>query len=154
MMGSSMVMLAAGGSPQGDINLSGGASTPNASFDFAIIPDNAIAGWRFNSDGSVQGYLLGTLVDFNPTPDEWFDPNGAPDATYYIRATNYTGDNPTSGTLGSVLALTSSRTWSWNRTTLGSYSGTLFVEIFSDAGGTNLLASGYYSGAATKESDL
>ena len=157
MIGSSMVAMVA--KPAGAIiSLTGLVGTPNSSFDWETTPDSAVAGWFFRSDGSVDYYAFGTLLQWTGLgPNtEWHDPNGAPASTYYIRATLVSGDAPTAGSsaVGSILALTSNRQWIWTRSSLGSYTGKLLIEIFSDAGGTDLLASGYYQGSATIETDF
>ena len=146
MIGHSMVGMA--GPSLGAVNLSGTTGAPNSSDDFDLDPGTATAGWYFRSDASVDYYILGLLLEFSPDPDEWFDPNGTPPATYYIKATQYSGDAPTAGdSLGIVYALTSDRSWRWVQSVIGSKAGILKIEIFSDSGGTDLLATGYYSGS-------
>lgn len=67
-----------------------------------------------------------------------------------MRATNHSGDNPTSGTLGSWISIDrgTNLTWSWQRTTIGSLDGTLKIEIATDSSGVDIVAIGYYRGKA------
>lgn len=149
--GASMVAMS-GAKRVGDKNLSGTAGAPNQTSDFGVAPDTVTCGWSFNSDGSVDRTLFGGTFEWSPVPDEWYDPNGSPDTTYYIRATLYSGASPTSGdTVGSILALSSDREWVWSRSSVGIAQGTLLIEIFDDGSGTTLLASGYYRGTVQIE---
>lgn len=143
MFGSLLTSSDVAGPISDTVALSGTTSVPNTVSDFAIFPATAEAGWRFNLDGSVDKNGGGTYTQFNKYT-EWVSPK-SPATTYYIRATNYSGSNPDSGTLGSWDALTTTREWKWVRSAYGLTSGTLKVEIATDAGGASIVATGYYN---------
>lgn len=74
-------------------------------------PDAAFVSITFESDGDIiTESFLGTVDE-----GDWVNPKSAAPGSYEIRATLVDGDTPV-GTLGSWLALTSSRTWSLNKT--------------------------------------
>lgn len=132
--------------------LSGSAGSPNVDTDFAIAPADARAGWIFNSTGDCTKYS-----GSSHSKPEWFGQPGetvhsTPDQTYYIRATTESGDLPDFGTMNTWLALSSGRTWYWEATGTFEVSiGTIKIEIASDSGGTNIVATGYYRGSASTE---
>lgn len=135
------------------VNASGTSGSPNISTDLRTTDPSgftASAGWYFRSDGSVDEYDDGSIIEFNPSPDEWYVPNGAPGATYYIRFTLDAGTaanniTPAVGTWG---ALSSDRYIYYSATVgaLGTLvdNGTYQVDIATDSGGTNIIATGYY----------
>lgn len=131
--------------------LTGGSAT-----SFKVSPTNAYAGWRFNTDGTIDKMNSQTTATFNLTNNQqWFQPTGTAPATYYIRATVASGtgptygrssSNPTVGTIGSWEALSTERSWYSSRTldsSGGSYSK-LTIEIASDSGGTNIVTTGTF----------
>lgn len=127
------------------INLSGTAISPVSDSNFALDPATATAGWSFNKDGDATR-VSGTA--YNPTPDEWADPNTTDiGSSYWIRFTAESGDAVTIGTLNTWLALTTTRTFYW-QVSGGILSGVVKVEIASDSGGSTIVATGYYSGQA------
>lgn len=128
------------------VALSGSSGTPNVSQDTQDSPTDATATWSFASDGDLT-----RSAAYAPDPHEWFFPEGsAPDKTYYIRATLDAGSAPDSGpALNTAHALTTTRAWSWIVTGLGVSSGTLKIEIATDSGMTDIVATGYYQGIAT-----
>lgn len=74
--------------------------------------------------------------------------------TYYVRATLGSGDPPTSGSgLDTWLSLVSegaNRSWIWTQSsTPGTQEGTIKLEISDDAGGSNIVATGFYKARAT-----
>ena len=133
-----------------EVSLSGTTSVPNFAFDFELDPATAQAWWTFNTDGTVDKHDSDTTTQF-AAATQWIIPNN-PSATYYIRATNNSGSNPTSGpALSTWHALTSVRTWTWSRSTNGNTTGSLKIEIATDAAGTDIVATGYYGGNVTRE---
>jgi hypothetical protein len=133
------------------VSLSGTTSTPNVAECVSTSPTNAEAGWKFLSNGGVQRLTTAGWTSFGAGV-EWIE--STPPSTYYIRATNYSGDNP-SGTLGSWLALSSNQEWTWLDNVAGAVpeEGVLKIEIATDTSpqGTNIVATGYYKGYALKE---
>jgi hypothetical protein len=74
------------------------------------------------------------------TVSGWADP---PSATvgddFTVRLTVNSGDSPTSGSAtGSILALTSDRSWTWNTTSPVGLSANVTLEIFAASGGSAL----------------
>lgn len=57
-------------------------------------PSNAIAGIRFNADGTVDRVVGGTPTQVDSATD-WVIPNGAAPGAYEVRFTSLTGDAPT-----------------------------------------------------------
>ena len=132
--------------------LSGTSGVPNVSQDSGITdPSGAVvsAGWRFLNTGGVNRKVAGAWVTWSPAPAEW---HRAPGVDYWIRFTLDSGSSPDTGTFGTWQKLhgTSSADREFSETEtagpFGSYirSGTVKVEIATDAGGTNIVATGYY----------
>ena len=100
------------------------------------------------SDGEVSGVGSTGLT----TPDWW---SAAPDvgvgADYEIRATLLSGTTPTSGTLGTWLSLSSNRSWSMVRSTDGTSSCSLTIEI-RDTATSTVQGTATWSLSATKSS--
>lgn len=129
--------------------LTGTTGTPNVDNSVGVgDPQNA--GWSFLSTGDLTKVSGSAWAQ-----PEWYGEEGetthlTPDQTYYIRATLDADDTPTTGpTLGTWHSLATTRTWTWTQTGgLGSYRGTLKIEISSDASGTPIVDTGYYRGYA------
>lgn len=148
------ILIASGAIVNARPVLSGTSGAPNLDSDFAIDPATAEAGWTFNSSGDLTR-VSGTAHN----KGEWYalpwkTTHETPvPQTYYIRATLDNGDAPDSGpALNTWHALSSTRTWYWQAS--GGFdlsSGRLLIEIATDAAGTNVVASGYYSGSAQTE---
>ena len=132
--------------------LSGTSGSPNVDSDFAIHPSTAQAGWTFISTGDLT--RVSGAAHNKP---EWYGQPGettheTPDQTYYIRATNESGDNPDSGPALNTWHSLGTRQWYWSAS--GGFDlsqGTLKIEIATDSGGTNIIATGYYRGSAQTE---
>lgn len=136
------------------VTLSGTAGSPNLATAQVNDPTNAEAGWRTTDDGGLEATTTGTWSDYS---DEW----GRPLATgrgshYWVRATNDNGGDAPTGTnagFGTWLAMSSTREWSHLRTTIGQDGPTrIKLEIATDSGGTNIIATGYYEITALVES--
>lgn len=134
----------------GPVGLAGTTVSPRTAFDSTVTPFLATVDWEFRTDGTVY-----KVEDFSvpvETQDNaattWYPDGSPPTGTYWIRFTVYSGDTPDSGdamttwhTLASV-----DRTFGYNRSTTGTESGIIKVEIATDSGGTNIVATGYYEG--------
>lgn len=141
------------GPPTETVSLEGTTSTPETFFDQSAGIQDLVMGWTFNSDGNVYKYEniynVGGSGTYLHSSTTWN--NITPSTTYYIRVTNYAGNNLStldSAALNSWLALTTTRTFRYRDardiTSYGQESGTMKVEIASDSGGSNILATGYY----------
>ena len=135
------------------ITLSGTTGSPISYTDVGEDPGNASVTWIFETDGEVQVLRL-IESDFQyATGVQWSDWQPTPGQDYWIRATNNAGSNPTGGSgLGTWLKVagsgSSNRSWVWFRATVGTTTGSIKVEIATDSGGTDIVATGYYEGAA------
>jgi len=146
--------LNAGSTAADNINLSGSSGSPNQSNDFRTTDPSglptAVAGWIFQTDGSVDEYINGTQTEFNPTPDEWYDPNGAPVGTYYMRLTLDSGTaannvSPAVGTWGTL----ASQRYCYHTQSVPAFdtfvqNGTYKVEISTTESDVGIVATGYY----------
>jgi len=138
--------------PSEAISLEGTTGSPVSHTCFA---DTApmIGGWKFDADGNVytwdgggnnpaSGFALHSTSTWN---------NITPSTTYYIRCSNYSGQNlssSSSSTINSWLALTTDRYFYWNDpadpTGYGDKNGVLKAEISTTSNGSNIVATGYY----------
>lgn len=111
-----MLLMGGGGGP--------GFSSP-INLDVSISTDNL----NVNSNG--------TCTATNEGQPNWFTPTTTGIGnSYWCKLVLLSGSNPTSGTMNTVLALSSNRSWSWNTGVTGSYT----LTIYSDAGGSNQVA--------------
>jgi hypothetical protein len=126
------------------VTLSGTSGSPNYATDTASV---ALAGWRFNSDGTVDKMEGGSAFQFNSTT-EWVIPNVYGNGPYWIRYTEDSGATAnwiSNSAKNTWLALTSDRIWQWT-SNIGIRTGAGKVEIAKDSGGSNIVATGYYGG--------
>jgi hypothetical protein len=100
------------------------AEVGNASA-FALDPSDATATVTLNTDGTSSSSGSGT--------GNWSRPGAVPSAS--VRCT-VTGGSLSSGTTGTWLALSSSRSWTRTRTTLGTSNATITLEYSTDGGST------------------
>jgi hypothetical protein len=131
-------------------SLSGTTGSPNVATTITTFPDDASAGWDFRLDGRVQK-VEATSSFFNEGT-EWTDAYPGETGDTWIRATNDAGSNPDSGpALGTwhTLGNGATNSWRWVVTGAGTSQGTLKIEIATDSGGSNIVATGYYRGVAT-----
>ena len=141
------------------ITLSGSSGSPNTSTDTEQSPTNALSGWRFYATGRVMRVVSDTYTNFNLNT-EWssFYPDVTKD--YWLRATTDSGDAPN---LGSALSTwhvlqgageATYRNFEWledsDPPTEATTSGTIKVEIATDSGGSNIVATGYYKGTSNQ----
>lgn len=108
-------------------------------------PADAYAGFRFNTDGTIDKIEAATLS--YAAFGEWYleSPSTGIGDSYWIRATLASGTNPTTGTMSSWLQLNSARQWYNAQTAIGSLSTQLTIEIAADNGGTLIVATGTYT---------
>lgn len=130
------------------ITLSGTTGSPNANSTIKLDPTDADCSWIFNTDGTIDKVSTTGTAQFQAGV-EWCS-DSPPTGSYWLRATSYSGSSPTTGTLGSWLALTSTRTFQWYQSVVGTTGvGVIKVEIATDSGGSTIVATGYYQGNAT-----
>ena len=118
----------------------GGAAQPRVSIgdeiivDVTVAPTNASAGYSLTSAGVINEITVsgGTVSLGN-----WITPTVFAGAAYEVRATEVSGTVST-GTVGSWLALSSTRTWTRARVVAGSDSVVLTIEIRLAASGAVL----------------
>lgn len=140
------------------VTLSGTAGSPNSYLGFSQYPGGSAKCYlRANTNGKLEraiSNLTGTLGAYVQIGSEWVSPLSTYTGSYWIRATKISGDTLDSGTLGSWLALTSSREWqltAYKSQALGGveYKETLLkLEISTDVSGSPIVATGYYKIAA------
>lgn len=145
-----------GAGPTEAVSLSGTSALPSSFFGpfptFNGATWNVYTGFRFSSDGNINRQTLNGVTTHSTT--QWN--NTTPSTTYYIRLTNdSTGSsfqvtpNVLSHALGTWGALTSGATFirSENNAEFGGYGQRFIqckVEIATDSGGSNIIATGYY----------
>lgn len=112
------------------------AAIPNPVQDIEIDPTDATVSVTLGTDGSAN--YVGTL---GTTNFSWFDPNRTGvGSEYWCRLTVNSGSTPSGSATGSILALSTLRSWSLTRTTIGTTTANVTLQIFSDAGGANVVA--------------
>ena len=141
-------IYAVSSTPADVVTLSGTTGSPTLGVAIAISPADADMYWAVHSNGRLGRY--GPTGEIYLGGGEWCN-NIPPTESYWVRATVYAGTTPSSGTIGSWEALTSTRQWHWDRISVGTTSGTLKIEIATDSGGSTIVATGYYEGQAIVE---
>lgn len=116
------VVMAAAGIGAARITLLGG-TIPHDVTD----PADALAGYRLEPDGDISLNQNGTGGAYVDSAD-WIVPKGAAGGDYEARATLNSG-SVSSGTTGSWLSLSGTLTWERDRTTIGTSSADLTIEI-------------------------
>ncbi len=88
-----------------------------------------------NGDGGYDNF--GGATSF-----PWFDPNSTGiGANYWVRMTVNSGTGGTfTGSTGTWLSLSTARTWTLSRNTVGNGTRNVTLEIATDSGGTNVVA--------------
>lgn len=128
------------------ITLTGTSPSPNVS---ANTPQaTGTAGWRWNVDGTVDKNDNGVWSAWDTDPEEWTGNGQNPLDDLWIRFTLDAGEaadsiTPAVGTWGK-LSGSSETAASFTGTTTSSQTGTYQVDIATDSGGTNIIATGYY----------
>lgn len=141
--------------PTEAVALSGTSSSPIFFEDYPTTDNHdLVMGWEFASDGNIYKYESVYNVSgqgrYLHTSTQWN--NITPSQTYYIRVQNSGGTKnlsvPDSDTINSWIALTSNREFqvrdSRDIDLYADENCVIKVEIASDSGGSNILATGYY----------
>jgi len=104
----------------------------------------AEAGVRLNADGTVDQNVGGTYSQIDAVTGDWR--NGLPENGEYARFTRTLGDSSDfTGTLGSWTAIsTNPEIFYQHANNDTERDGTYTIEIATDSGGTNIVASGSY----------
>lgn len=104
--------------------------------DYGFDPNSSQITYTVNSNGSVSvdGSNYGNLSAY-----DWITPK-PPVSTHYVRVTPTSG-SLSSGATGTWLALSSSKAWTLKQVGPGAKSCTFTVEIATDSGGVNIVAS-------------
>lgn len=130
--------------------LSGTSGSPNP--DNSASQNYAAAGWTFKTTGTVWKYSSATQFQDGI---EWTSGQDSPTEDSWIRATVTAGSTP-NGPVGSWLKVAGSgsadRTWTIDRDSTegsGTTTCTLKIELATDSGGSNIVATGYYRANAT-----
>ena len=108
---------------------------------FSVAPADAYAAYKLDSGGGIWKCEATSLV-YTDTLDDWLLVGSAGD--YWVRC-NYDNDMPNvgSGSFNTWLQLSTPRSWGFEITASTGYVFTnLTIEIASDAGGSNILATG------------
>jgi hypothetical protein len=140
-----------GAAPSETITLSGTSGSPTAVGLVVSFNDYARCGLTFYTDGSIT-QASGTSGNGNTSFGNWC--NVTPSQTYYIRCTQISTTAPGTGSAGDAqplntwLALSSGRSFMVIDTTptldYATEHTVVKIEIASDSGGSNILATGYY----------
>lgn len=116
------------------------------------VPTNCYAGVSLNSNGTEYAYsALGSATGTDL--GDWLE-SGSADQ-FWARCTLNAGtlDGANSGT-GSWLQLSTTRNWAIVRTTVGTDTADIDIDIATDSGGSNIVASANYTLSATEETPL
>lgn len=117
-----------------DINAATVPALPNSNFRAdAVSPFIAICNYTWESDGDIIESFEEADVPNTTDRGDWIVPKSAAPGLYEVRAT-VTAGALSSGTTGTWLALTTTRTWSVQRTTNGTSSCTMTIEIRNNGG--------------------
>lgn len=78
----------------------------------------------------------GSITASNEGFANWFTPTTVGiGSLYWCKMVLNSGSNPTTGTMNTVLALSSARAWTWNAGVVGTYT----LTFYTDAAGTQLV---------------
>lgn len=134
MSGAVAVMMGGGGGVV--VPLPGGTCT-ETQFD----PTNATAGWRFQTDGTVDTRNQASYA----AAHDWFKSSGGtPGNSYWIKSVS-TGEATAGSANNTVLALSADQEWRIVTNAVESISSSLAITIYSDSGGTNVVSTGTYT---------
>lgn len=126
---------------------SGGVVNPLAGGDaseLTISPTNAVAGWRWNSDGTVDTRIGATYAYSH----NWFFPTTAGiGASYFIHRGAVTGNALTTDTVGTAgtSSLATSKEIRLTTTVTSILSSSVPINITTASGLTPIVASGTYT---------
>lgn len=101
----------------------------------------------FNTDGTIT--LVGNGSSGSPN---WYSPTTTSiGSSYWIKAVLTSGSAWSGIANNTLYALSSARSMTWSRATIGTTSGNATITIYSDSGGTNLVGTCTLTAEATKE---
>ena len=137
------------------VSLEGSIAAPESNADFPISDGSMQLGWRFQSSGTISDYnndRSPTDVTSGHTP--WVN-QSPPTGSYWIRASIQSQSDPSSqsfasspSALNTWQATTATRTFLFtDNRAAASYATAnvvLKIEIATDSGGSNIVATGYY----------
>lgn len=125
-------MLVAADSGVGPISFFGGDLSDS------VTSGSAIAGLSWGTTGTLS--KTGNASAIWVGSSAWFSP-GSPSVTYYIKFTLLSGSAWDAGLVaGTVYSLASSRAVQWTQSVVGSKLASVRAEIYTDSGGTILVA--------------
>jgi hypothetical protein len=120
---------------------------PGGTFSGTTAGSTATVGMTFTTAGDVNRDFGGSTFQHR-----WYNPNTTGiGSNFWIRVTLSSGTTPT-GSLNSWLQLSTNRSWSVARPTVGTNTSVLAVSIATDAIGANIVATGSYTLSATRSS--
>lgn len=126
----------------------------NAASDATSDPDPAEAGFRFNTNGTVDKNENSVYTSFQ-AGTEWSDLQPTPGQDYWIRFSSDSGNDPDTVTMNTWLKVAGtsslSREATWTQDSAGLNEGSAKVEIAEDSGGSSIVATGFYGGSAEVE---
>lgn len=129
-------------------------SESNETGNIYVQPSAGGAGALGTTKGTVEwdGYLEGTQINLQSHWHDWVDPRDFQDGPYYLQWTD-TGDDDPPNTFshaegpGNWHTLSNGGTnfwWTQQQTGPLTKWSTIKIEIATDSGGTNIIATGYY----------
>ena len=147
-----------GAAPPGPTyTLSGSTGTPNDVTNTESSPTNSSAWWEFRTNGTVWSKGDSGTVQFQDSI-EWTDEQDTPTVDIWIRSTANAGAAHTTGPTNGIWNVLqgsgeANQRWTWTETTDGEATtqGSVKIEIATDSGGSNIVATGYYQGTAIVE---
>jgi hypothetical protein len=148
------LLYSVGGASAGTVwALSGTSISPNNANTDQSSPTDAIVSWVFNTDGTIDTAVTAGTVQFQ-TGVEWDTDQVSPGTDMWVKATTDAGSAPTGSAVGVWHALVgagaANRTFTWTYAgNDGFTTGTLQIDLATDAAGLNIVATGYYKGTAT-----
>lgn len=105
-------------------------------------PGSATASLTLGTDGTINN----GSNDSSGGPAYWYTPTTVGiGSNYWVRMTLNSGDAFTTGTVGSYLQLSSSRAWTLQEAVIGTKTNSCTIQIATDSGGANVVASGTIS---------
>lgn len=138
------------------VSLEGTVLSPEMSGAFPLSDGSILMGWTIKSDGTVADYNDDRFpTDVTTGHADWNSNAPSPTGTYYVRASIHSQSDPGSqsfasspSALNTWLALTSSRSFLFTDNRAAASYGlsdvVLKIEIATDSGGSNIVATGYY----------
>ncbi len=123
----------------------GGGASPYRLFNGGSVsslvasPGTANAGVTLQTDGTVTFLSSGGSA---PSGVAWYTPTTVGiGSTHWARCTVNSGTLSSATATGVWLDISTGRTWSRNRTTVGTNNANITIQIATDSGGTNIVAS-------------